>query len=236
MAIDLRKKAETASIDLTKKGMAKPPLMACALALDVSLSMQGLYTSGAVQTCSDQVQGAALRLDDDGLLPTWTFDNRPYYIGEATEADGGTFVKNKVLRSPHLWGGTQYGPVLREITKKLTEAEKPKAGFLGGLFGKKPAAVEALNPGLVFFQTDGDNSDEREAMAALQAAAGADIFFQMIGVGGARFAFLKQAAASFPNVGFVNLSGLNNSDEAFYQAVLSDKFVAWAKKYPPRTA
>ena len=236
--IDLKKKAEAVGIDLKKKGMAIPPMMPCAADWDVSGSRQSMYRSGVGQTACDQVRGVALRLDDDGTVPTWTFDNRPYKVDEATPDDAGTFVQNKVLKSPHLWGGTQYAPVLQEITKEMTTRHLSARGLLGGLFGKKPAPAAPMNPALVFFQTDGDNDshDHAPAFAALEEASAKDIFFLMIGVGGSGFAFLRDADRRFSNVSFIALSGLNNSDEAFYQAVLSEKFVAWAKKYPPRPA
>jgi len=100
--------------------------------------------------------------------------------------------------------------------------------FIGRLFGVKSAAAPL--PTMILFITDGANDDRAETEYVLRACENRNIYFQMVGVGSSsQFRFLKEVADSLPNVGFINFSSLDESDETIYDSLISDEFCTWVK-------
>lgn len=247
MTISLEKRVASVGIQLEKHAITKVPPIRVGLALDVSGSAQGLYTSGVMQETVNRLQAIALKFDDNGELDMWTFSDGFDRIQTATAKDYNDYVKHHILnnRSISLWGGTEYAPVLEDMinfwfpgtTTNSAPAPK-KSGFLGGLFGKKdePQPVAATSvavlPAMGILVTDGANSDRARTAQVLKAAANTDVYWQMVGVGNASyFKFIEEQADLLPNVGFVNLSTLNISDEDLYAQLIAEEFAGWVKKF-----
>lgn len=259
MSITLDKRAEKVGIILAKNGITKVPPVRVGLALDVSGSAQGLYNSGIIQKTVDRLIAVAMKFDDNGELDMWSFTTGFDRLDSASAADEGSFVQEKLLEADiTLWGGTEYGPVLedmvdfwfpgsnRSATAILTEAKKKSGGFFGGLFGKKDAVAAAPAtpvagtdahgqsiglPAMGLLITDGENSDRAHAAQVLAASANVNVYWQLIGVGPAHhFKFLEEQADKLDNVGFVNLSSLDISDEDLYQQLIGTaEFTTWIK-------
>ncbi len=244
MSIKLEKRAAAVGIILAKRGITKVPPTRVGVALDVSGSAEGFYTSGIMQETIDRLLAVALKFDDNGELDAWLFHHGVMTVPTITEADEGSYVKKQVLTRKDLWGATNYAPALSAVMSHYfggstagVLAEKA-SGFLGGLFGKKaaapapaPAAGKA-DPAMLLFITDGANNDEAETRRVLQEAAkNSPVYFNMVGIGPAsNFRFIERMADELPNVGFVNLNDLSITDEQLYEAVVNAEFCEWIKK------
>jgi vWA found in TerF C terminus len=212
--------------------------------IDVSGSMQPLFTSGAVQSALERILPVALYFDDDGRIDTWVFSNgdRMASITPATANNYSGYIDREIVENQYLksilWGGTDYGPVLRSnlMTYGLLE-EKTPGGLLGMIFGMKRDTygeeTRAGIPAINYFLTDGENSDHHAAWTVLSEAEHAEsqIYYVMVGIGDSDFNFLKRAAQDLPNVGFVSVEDLGafvGSDDA-YEKLLPAELCAWLK-------
>lgn len=242
MSIQLQKRAEKVGIVLAKRGITKVPPVRVGMALDVSGSAQGFYTSrggpSVMQETIDRLLGVALKFDDNGELDSWLFhhDVLPQ-LPTLTESDEGSYVNDVIMKQRNLWGATEYAPALQAVmdyyfsSKTVTEK-------VGGLFGfgaktvTKTVETGSKDPAMLLFVTDGANSDPREAARVLrEAAKSSPVYFQMIGVGPeSYFDFIKEMADELPNVGFVNLSSLSMTDDQLYEELVNPEFCDWIKK------
>ena len=241
---DLQKRQEAVKFVLEKRDIAQAPTMRVGVALDVSGSAQGLYSSGVMQATLDRLIPIAMRFDDNGELDVWAFDTRCTALPSVTKHDYEGYITRNVLQAAiHKWHGTIYAEPMESMIAHYFPGSKTMqskaASLLGGLFGKKPAPapVQAASPAdkelpaMALFITDGANSDRSAAEAVLRASIGKPIYWQLVGVGDPReFEFLKQMADDLPNAGFVHLSSLNLSDEALYDALLSQELAQFIKK------
>ena len=157
MAIDLAKKKEAAGIVLTKRNIVSPPACEVGVAIDISGSMSHEYENGTVQEIVERILALAMRFDLDGKLDFWTFSSGKDYIGTVSEDQAENYVKRKVLNNPLVskWGGTDYAPVLKDIYDKYFGGGK---GFMS-IFGR---GKKTEQPVIIFFITDGENSDRPE--------------------------------------------------------------------------
>lgn len=246
--IQLQKRAEAVGIVLAKRGVTKVPPVRVGVALDVSGSARNFYTPGGVmQQTLDRLLGVALKFDDNGEIDAWTFDNEVSTLPTFSAEDEGKYVQEHIINnhSLSLWGGTSYAPPLRASmdfyfgNNPIQQAAESAKGWLGSLFGKKPAAAPApaatsskKDPAMLLFVTDGENSDKDATRQVLRdAASSSPMYFQMIGVGPAHyFDFISEMADELPNVGFVNLSSLSMTDEQLYEQLVSQEFCDWIKK------
>ena len=210
-----------------------------------------MYEQGIIQETSDRLQAVALKFDDNGELDAWAFDNYCTQLESASANDEGSFITEQIINNRGLrkWGGTSYAPVWEAVTSfyftpqavaKIVEASKGLFGSLKSLFGggkpaasAQPAPVPAGElPAMLLFVTDGecgDESNSRRVMA--EATKNPKMYFQMVGVGHAKhFAFLKELADQYPNVGFINLSSLALSDDELYDQLITQEVVDWVKK------
>lgn len=241
--ISLEKRVEKVGIQLAKHNIVTVPPVRVGLALDVSGSAKGLYMSGVMQETVNRLQAIALKFDDNGELDMWTFSsgNQPFdRVETATAKDYNDYVKREILenRSIKLWGGTDYAPVLEDMINfwfpGTTKPVNEKKGLFGGLFSKKEAAAPAPAtdlPAMGILVTDGENYDRDATARVLKAAVSTNVYWQMVGVGPASsFGFIEEQADLLPNVGFVNLSSLDISDEDLYGQLIADEFCGWVKQ------
>ncbi len=232
----LEKDIEQVRFVLEKRGLDHVVRAGVLLNLDVSGSMKGLYQEGIVQKVVDRILPLGLACDNDGEINVWGFADgvakacsveRENYLGyvewEMMEEDGEL--------EPILWGGTQYAPVIRENLKHFGLLTRT-GGFLG--FGRREVLVEESSLDLLilaYFITDGENTDQDAAQALFEQIAQAEsqIHYVLIGVGNAPFRFLKDAAARFPNVGFLSVPNLVQfvSDDTIFERLLPKELCAW---------
>lgn len=241
MGIDLAKyerQKAAVKINLTKKGINKPPIMRVAAAYDVSGSAKPIYQAGHFEEASNRLMAIAGVFDDNGELDAWSFDSGFTRLETAKVNDYGSYVKTQILEksSVHKWGGTNYAPVMGDMLKFFFEphTEKTKGGFLG--FGSKSVTIQPENvdvPVLAMFITDGANTDRAETERLLRAAADKPIYWSLVGVGknASEFDFLKRMADELPNAGFVNLSSLDISDAQLYDELICDELIEFIGKF-----
>jgi len=244
--IDLTKKV---GIVLAKRNM--PNVVAqVGFAIDISGSMQGMYSNGTVQKVVDRLLAIANKFDDNGSLDAWAFQNSAFDLAPATEADfENEYVKRNILKNSkvNLWGGTSYAPVMEKITEHYfgasTAPAKSSGGLFGGLFGKKnaPAAAsseETADPVFIIFVTDGENDDKSDTRKMIEQYADKNIYWEFVGIGnGSDFNFLKQIADEYPNVGYVGIRDIGKMpEEDLYLELLNEEFCGWVKDHAAVTA
>jgi len=258
MSIALEKRAESVGIILAKAGVTKIPPVRVGLALDVSGSAKHLYESGIIQQTIARLIPIAMKFDDNGELDMWSFSSGVDQLESASAADETTYVKENILGNDEitLWQGTEYAPVLSAMVEfwypsadAAVEVEAPaKPGLFGRLFGKAvapvvvaPAAAASVDahgqslkvPAMGLIITDGECSDSSYAARVLAGSQDKNVYWQMVGVGPSHnFKFLQQQADLLPNVGFVNLSSLDISDDELYGELIAAEFIDWVKKIP----
>lgn len=227
MGINLEKKKEAAGIVLAKRKIVTPPACEVGVAIDISGSMSSEYRDGVVQEIVERILALAMRFDQDGKLDFWTFSSGQDYIGTVSEDQVEDYVRRKVLNNPLVskWGGTEYGPVLKNIYDKYFGSGK---GFMS-LFGK---GKKTEQPVIVFFVTDGENSDHSDFERLLKDFRTKNIYIQIIGVGGASLNYVKKIAEQEPNVGFDQIYDVRKlSDEEMIEKMITQEFADWIKKF-----
>lgn len=244
--IDLRKKS---GIVLEKLGLAGVQAN-IVFAIDKSGSMDDDFDNGTVQEQADRFIGIGMNMDPDKSIDVYAFNNQSQYIGTANESNHKDFVKNSKMYAS---GGTSYAPVMHDIIAKygtpikattVTE-EVPAKGLFGKLFGKTETITTTVQPGdvkpvqvptLVFFMTDGANSDTKATEHIVRESSKQGIFWQFIGIGTpyGGFPFLEQLddldGRFIDNADFTPVkSVMGISDEALYETVLKE-FPGWLRQ------
>ena len=186
-----------------------------ALVLDFSGSMDGLFKNGTVQDVIERLVPLALNFDDNGTLDFWIFDNGFHRLDGIT-LDNFYGLADRVRKKYHM-GGTRYSPVIKDVDKYYIKEE--------------PENI----PNYVIFITDGDNSssDKEPAEKALITASAHPIFFQFIGVGNSRFAFLEELddlrGRVVDNANFFSVDKIDEmSDDDLYTKLFKE-FPSWLK-------
>lgn len=235
MSVSLNKRAENVGVVLAKRNITKIPPVRVGLALDVSGSSQWMYERGIMQETVDRLLAVAVKFDDNGELDMWSFDNSADELTTATAQSYGNYVRKAIMenRSISKWGGTSYAPVLQKMIGHYF-GEQKSGGFLSGLFGGGTQAKTSQEPAMGLLITDGQNMDRSDAARVLRDAQKYNIYWQMVGVGNPReFQFLRDMADELPNVGYVNLSSLEMTDEQLYDELIGAEFCEWIKKITP---
>ncbi len=236
MGISLDKRSEKVGIVLAKRNVSSIPAVRVGLALDVSGSSEWMYLQGIMQETIDRLLAVAIKFDDNGELDMWSFDTRASSLDTATANSYGSYVKKAIMenRSISKWGGTCYAPAIQKMIDHYFSNTGKSGGLLGGLFGGGKVAAGSSEPAMGMLITDGSNSDRAETERALREAAKYNIYWQMVGVGDpSYFTFLEKMADDLPNVGYVNLSSLDISDEQLYDQLIGTEFCEWIKKLKP---
>ncbi len=238
--IDLGKKVE---IVLRKRG-AEGLKGRVGFAMDVSGSMEDEYESGLMDAVATRIFALSARVDDDGSMDAWTFDNVVSALPPATVGTIDGYVKRNILDNHMIskWHGTSYEPPLAAALAKwfppAREATTTK-GFLG--FGRKSnndavtaeqSAALASQPSLLVFLTDGDSDDRDKARQALEAARAHPIYISFVGVGtDTDFRWIREMGEAYPNVGFVPLPSLRGvDDERLYEGLVSQEMADWFRR------
>ena len=177
------------------------------LVLDVSGSMSDLFSSGQVQRLVERALAVAARLDDNGEVPVTLFGTHA--------RSGGTVLLSNItgyIRSMRFDydGGTVYAPAIRQVVKNASDASWPT---------------------LVLFVTDGENSDPREAEAAMTQASSEAVFFKFLALGSGPFRFLERldtmSGRVVDNANFAQIENLTRLGDAELFRLISQEISDW---------
>ncbi|PFA76865.1 VWA domain-containing protein [Bacillus cereus] len=228
--IDLTKKAKTVILEKNIFGEKVQVVVAD----DISISMDDLYYNGTMQELNDRLLSIGMNLDIDKSIDVFAFGRDSHEIGVVTEGNHQGFVNNVLLKKVSFEGSTNYAGVMDRIVKKYGQPPVQKQGFLSRLIGSKSTVEKPTVPTLVFFITDGDNFDKAEAEKIIRESSNQAIFWQFVGVGNAKFKFLKKlddmGGRFLDNANFFHVNDLRQiSDEEFMSRVLNE-FPQWIKE------
>lgn len=230
--------AKTAKISLVKQGIFNEK-MNVVLALDISMSMDGLYRNGTVQATVERLLGLGMNLDSNKSIEVYLFGVNDHYAGEATQHNIEGFVNREVVKRFPLEGGTNYAGVINQIGKDfvgydggVSSAAKPNKLF-GGLFKKKEEVTIEKRPDsnglgtVVYFITDGNNNDKDATRRAITDLSKEPVFWQFIGIGRERFQFLEELddmqGRFVDNADFFKIDDISKvSDGELYDKLLTE--------------
>jgi len=211
------------------------------LAIDISGSMDTLYSQGVVQQVVERLLAIGLNMDNNRQIDVFAFGQNAHEIQEAKESNIEGFVKNILLKKVRLEGSTYYAGVMNKIINKfgkpLTKTGEKK-GLFSKMFGKKEETssngATPKVPTFVFFITDGDNFDKDETTAVMQEVSDQPIFWQFVGIGKAKFNFLKKLddmkGRKVDNADFFACDDIANiDDQELYDRLLTE-FPQWLKE------
>ncbi len=171
---------KSAGVNLEKRGLGEHTARV-ALVLDISASMTMLYRRGAVQRLAERVLALGLRFDDDGEVDVFLFGERVHHPGDGLRLDDYQDYTARLLAEHKLEYDTRYGAAVAEVRR-----------YYFGESGTRSQPRAESTPVYVMFITDGEPSDKSEATRQVRAASYEPVFWQFMGVGSGRFAFLEK--------------------------------------------
>jgi len=244
--LNLAKSTTALKLSLEKKGIVQPPVIDVAIALDVSGSFEDEHEQGVTNDLLLRLAPWGLAFDPDRKLDVFTFSDGPrhaHHVGALTATNYENFVRRQIIGKVPGWArGTDYSYVLQKIFQSFGwAAEEGRTGFLQRLFGARSVpAAEAQGPrkrSVVFFITDGENSDQaqtRKVLAQAQREA-YEVYVMFLGISNqpGEFAFIERLGEEFGNTGFLPIRNLkafvSQSDEALNEALLVPELLHWLK-------
>ena len=149
-----------------------------------------------------------------------------------------SILNNRNIRK---WGGTDYCPVLEANVETFGfhRPENVETKRFFGLFKststqmKYHSTSQTGYPVIVFFFTDGENSDTTETEQYLEFCQNnnLNIYFQFIGIGDGDFNFLNRIADKFQNTGFIHMNEFDKivDNDDFINKLLSDELCEYLK-------
>lgn len=235
MAFEITKEAQKVKNFLITKNVRNVKAEVIGL-VDKSGSMQGLYGCGAVQEAVQRVLPVGLNFDDNGNVDVFTFADGESSVFEAAGLDANNFegyVQREILKKNGHWGGTDYAPAITAVLKSKGFAKKSGGGFFGGGSLSLQENSTSGYPALIYFFTDGENSDKVATEKLLQGMQNARVnaYVLFVGIGNESFGFIQKMADRFDNTGFVrvaDLAGVANNDK-IYEMLLPDELCGWLR-------
>jgi hypothetical protein len=244
LTLDLNKSKQALVLNLEKAGVTEPPKVDVAFILDVSRSFDDEHQAGVTNDLLTRLIPWAALFDPDRKMEVYTFSDGKssvHHAGDVSENNYQGYVKKHVIGCPGYGGSTDYSYVLEKVLKDFhwIAADKPN-GFLSRLFGSsKDSAANPVKarPTLVFFVTDGENSDTGRTNKVLSdSQARADgVYFHFLGVSNqsAKFPFIESLGDKFGNVGFTAVNNVRKwvtgSDDAINASLISKELIDWLK-------
>lgn len=228
--VDLRK--QKVGVSLKKLGIEHEKAEVL-FVIDATGSMSTLYRNGTVQETVERIVPVSLRLDDDGIMPTWF-----YASGCARTAD--LTAKNFEGYVPRTLPGPMK-PVVGVQKHSCASVDRKGEITIGGvnneivilnaLLDDEPAS--RTTPLLVIFMTDGGFAPSKEIAKIITNAAHRPIFWQFVGIGNSNFGMLRNLDTLpnrvVDNAGFFAVTDLAKiGDEELYDRLLSE-FPTWLK-------
>lgn len=231
---EIEKEVEKVRFVLEKNGIDHVVRARVGINLDVSGSMIELYKQGVVQRVVERILPLGLACDDDGEIDVWGFSSRAAFACAATRDNYKDIVNQEMMDGDldHvLWEGTLYAPAIQANLDYYGKSSLPVLNFFRKLFGTYDDSQEL--PVINYFLTDGENTDLKQTQELFEQieASESQIYYLLIGVGVAKYQFLRDMAKRFPNVGFVAVKNLKEflEDESIYEQLLPAELCTWLK-------
>ncbi len=197
--------------------------------VDVSGSATPHYNSGAIQYGVEQVMAFALQFDDDGEIPVIPFDTGVHEgLPDITIDNIHGYVDRHIKKLVR--GGTKYAPAMEHVVN-LLEPSFLKKG-LGKIF-KNHAPKLSRDFKEVFFWTDGDCWDAKNAEKIIRATERLPIFWQFIGFGDneKKLKFLRKLDTMDrrfqDNANFFHIRDINASNPMSTYNLILDELPSW---------
>lgn len=165
------------------------------VALDTSPRMAPLYASGVVQELTAALLALAMKFDDDGVVPVWSFDDEARHLGEIRRTDYGGWVRKHVPTPVVVPLGeaipaARFAPLIEAIGRRYFAREWGQKGTTRQTGERIKRAVVAYPgvseprecPVFVIVVTCGDCSDPGETTKLLRRASFLPIFWQFAGL------------------------------------------------------
>ena len=246
LQLPLEKAATALKMSLDKVGIHTPPAIEVAFFMDVSGSFDDEHKEGITDALLTRLVPWGLTFDPDKKMDVFTFSNGAasvYEVGAINADNYEKFVQKKIINKvPGYNGGTAYSHLVEAALKHFgwTDMVK-KAGFFGGLMGKKDEVIKGdKKRSLVIVATDGDNNeagDKERTMRVLKESEkrGDQVYYLFLGISnqGSTFPFLDKIGDAFNNTGYYNIKNLrqfvNLSDEEMNAKLLNDELINWLK-------
>lgn len=211
-------------------------------ALDVSGSTRPLYSRGIMQRYLNRGLALAIKMDDDGVLDTWAFDNGIAPLPPVTRNNFSNYVDQHIITRKDFWGSTQYAPPLREAYSHWFSppVAKEPPGFFARMFGAKktePVVPKDIStPSLLLFWTDGENDPSERSSGMvdriLKEIKGKPLYISFVGVGDYSFTTIRRAADAYDNVGFLHVPQNRIEtipDDELYEALVTEEMAQWLR-------
>jgi len=191
---------KSAGVSLVKAGMGQHRAKVC-LVLDISGSMSGLYSSGAVQKFAERILALGCRFDDDGEIDVFLFGKNVHQGEPMGLSNWSDYIKKMIKRHP-LEGDTRYGVAIEAVRRHYFPDSKG---------GERKTPLKAAVPVYVMFVTDGSTSDKPLTERQIRWSSHEPIFWQFMGIGKGRKSKSK-ALANFADSDFPFLEKLDELD------------------------
>lgn len=159
VAPELTKQAEASKLSLEKVNLNNHTARVV-LVLDVSGSMEGLYSSGKVNELVKRVLPIGLGFDDDGEIDVYAFGTNAKSIGGYGLSNYRQCVSDVLAKTS--WSGTRYESALKLIDDKYGNSTQPV---------------------YVIFVTDGDTENKEGAAELVRKMSSKPCFLQFVGLG-----------------------------------------------------
>ena len=137
------------------------------IVVDISGSMDVVYKNGTLQKVLERLLAVATRLDENGKLDVWVFNEICQRLPAVTEDNFEDYANREVLPTFGKVGNGRYdnyAPFMLDVMQKYLKEEPAKF------------------PNLIVVVGDGGCSDSSKAETALKAASKYPIFWQFIGI------------------------------------------------------
>lgn len=121
--VDLRKKTEVVSLNLTKKGMGGVRAQVMVI-LDHSGSMHSDYANGKVQDLVERFLGFALAVDIDGEVPIIAFDSRVHDAVNVNMTNYKDVVATQIWKRSSM-GTTDLTAALKVVRDEASKTDAP---------------------------------------------------------------------------------------------------------------
>jgi len=192
------------------------------IVVDISGSMDVVYKNGTLQKVLERLLAVATRLDDNGKLDVWVFNEICQRLPAVTEENFEDYANREVLPTFGKVGNGKsdnYAPFMLDVMQKYLKEEPAKF------------------PNFIVVVGDGGCTDSSKAEMALKAASKYPIFWQFVGVPlpsqSSNFEFLKSLdtmeGRATDNANFFEVKDIDAmSDEELYDRLLNE-FPIWLK-------
>ena len=181
--------------------------------LDHSGSMRTMYKDGTVQELLERIFPIAMHFDDNAEMEFYWFDSVYKELDPVNCSNIDGYVEKVILSKKDHFGGTNYAPIMTEITNRYVKRE--------------PSRI----PTFVIFITDGNNADKKASKDILTEASKHNIFWKYVGIGDEKFEFLAKLdelkGRFIDNANFINVSDIKNINDKVLYTLLLEEYGDW---------